>query len=126
MFLLKLLDISFISNHNLRVVKTDKDIIGEQCIKNVNGMLKISDEDKKITLKSYHEKLLHTELACNGNSFPGADTVCDVPCLIDRDMVRESIIKMKSRKGKGPSGLLSEMVKATSEARVNIISDLVN
>ena len=37
------------------MVKTDQNIIDEQCIK--NGVLAVSDEDKKIAWKIYHEKL---------------------------------------------------------------------
>ena len=37
-----------------RLVKTNQDIIGEQCIKNDDGVLTVSDEDKKIACKSYH------------------------------------------------------------------------
>ena len=41
-------------------------------------------------------------------------------------MVREPISKMKSRKAAGPSGVLSEMVRAAREAGVGIMTDLVN
>ena len=42
-----------------KMVKTNQDIIGEQCIKNDNGILAVKNEDKKIAWKSYHEKLLN-------------------------------------------------------------------
>ena len=41
-------------------------------------------------------------------------------------MIRESISKMKNRKAAGPSGLVSEMVKAVGEAGVSINTSLVN
>ena len=40
-----------------RMVKTNQDIIGEQCIRNDDGVLAVSDEDKKIAWKSYYEDL---------------------------------------------------------------------
>ena len=49
-----------------RIVKTNQDITGEQCIRNDNGVLAVSDENKKIAWKSYHKKLLNTELAWIG------------------------------------------------------------
>ena len=36
-----------------KIVKTNDNINGEQCIKNYNGILAVSDEDKKIARKSY-------------------------------------------------------------------------
>ena len=38
---------------------------------------------------------------------PQADTVSGVLRLVDRDMVRESISKMKNRKAAGPPGVVS-------------------
>ena len=48
-----------------RIVKTNQDIIGEQGIRNDNGVLAVSDENK-IARKSYDKKLLNTELAWIG------------------------------------------------------------
>ena len=44
------------------------------------------------------------------------NTVSNLPRLIEKDMVRKSISKMKNRKAAGqPSSLVSEMVKTTGE-----------
>ena len=55
-----------------------------------------------------------------------ADTISSVPHLIEQDMFRESISKMKNGKAAGPSGAVSEIVKAGGEAEVDMITDLVN
>ena len=60
--------------------------------------------------------LLITEFALNRNSLSQADTIKNVRHFIDKDMIRESISKMKNGKAAGPSGLVSEMVKAAGEA----------
>ena len=44
--------------------------------------------------------------------------------LIDKDMVRESVSKMKTGKATLPSGLVLEMVKAAGEAEVEMITDI--
>lgn len=41
-------------------------------------------------------------------------------------MFRESKIKIKNEKAVGPSGVISEMVKAAGKAGVDMIIDLVN
>ena len=45
-----------------RTAKTNKDIIGEQHMRNDDGILEVSDA-YKITWKRYYEKLLNTEFA---------------------------------------------------------------
>ena len=94
------------------MVKTNEDIIGEQCIRNDDVMLGVSDKEKKIAGQSDHEKLLNKEFAWNRYSLSQADAVSRVCHLIDKDMLRESISKMKNEKPTGPSGSLSRMVKA--------------
>ena len=54
------------------------------------------------------------------------DTVSDVPRLIDKDMVRESISKMKKGKASGQIIIVSEMVKVAGQAGGDMITDLVN
>ena len=54
-----------------------------------------------------------------------ADTVCDEPRLIDKDVVIELISKMKNGKAAEPPGVVPEMVKAAGEA-VDMITELVN
>ena len=49
-----------------------------------------------------------------------------VPYLIKKDLVRESISKMKNGKDAGQSGVVSEMVKTTGEAWVDMTAELVN
>ena len=46
-----------------KMAKTNQGIIGENCMRNDNGMLAVSDEDRKIAWKSYLEKFLNTKFA---------------------------------------------------------------
>ena len=69
---------------------------------------------------------MNTEFAWDRNSLSQADTGSVIPDLIYKDIVRESISKMKNGKAVGLSGVVSEMVKAAGEVEVNMITDLVN
>ena len=71
-------------------------------------------------------KILITKFAWDRNTLSGADTASGVPCLIDKDMVRASISKMKNGNAAGLSRVVSEMVKVAGEAGVDMIADLVN
>ena len=108
------------------MVKTNQDIIDVDCFRSYDGMLAVSDEDKKIAWKSYHEKLLNTDFVLDRNSLSHTDTVGGVTSLKNKEMVRESILKAKNGKAAARSGLVSEMVKAAGEAEVHMITDLVN
>ena len=108
------------------MVKTNQDIIGEQCVRNDLGVLAVSEEDKKVAWKSYYESLLNTEFDWDRNSLSQVDPVSSAPILIDRSMVRKAVRKMKNGKAAGPSGIVSEMVKAAEEDSVDMISDLIN
>ena len=101
-----------------RMVITNQDIIGEQFIRN-DGLLTVTDEDKKIVWKSCHEKLLNTEFVWDRNSLIKTKT------WSDKDMVRESVSKIKNGKAAGPTDLVSETVKTKGEAGADIIIELV-
>ena len=108
-----------------RIVKINQDVMGEQCIRN-DGVLAVNDEDNKIVWNIYYEKLLDTELAWYRNSLRHADLPSDVPRLIDKGKLKESINEIKNGEAAETSGLMSEMVKKAGEAGVDIITDLVN
>ena len=69
---------------------------------------------------------MNTEFARDRNSLSQADAGSVIPDLIYKDIVRESISKMKNGKAVGLSVVVSEMVKAAGEVEVNMITDLVN
>lgn len=108
------------------MVKTCEDFIGEQCIRNNDGMLAVRDEDKKKTQKIYHGKLLNADFIQYRHSLSQVNRFRGVLHLIQKDIVIELISKIRNRKPAGLSNLVSEMVKAAEEAEVDMITDLVN
>ena len=60
------------------------------------------------------------------NSLSQANAVGGVTSLINKDIVRDSISKMKNGKATGSSVVVSEMVKETGEAGTDLIANLVN
>ena len=69
---------------------------------------------------------MNTELAWKKNSFSQENTASGVPRLLEKDMVRESISKMKNGKIAVPSGVVSDLVKAAGEAGFDMIMDQEN
>ena len=58
-----------------RIIRTNEDITGQQYIRNDDRVLVVNDENKKMTCKSYHEKLLNTESAKYRNWLSQTDIV---------------------------------------------------
>ena len=108
-----------------RMIKTNQDITGVQCIRNDDGVLAVSDADKKIAWTSYHNKLLNTQFALENNSLFQAGTVSIVLCLIDWRIIRDSVSNMKNGKAAGPSGLKPEIVTTAGE-RFSMTTHQVN
>ena len=76
------------------------------------------DEEKEKAWKIYQEKLLNREVAWDRNSLFQADIITSIPCSIDKDMIRESISKIKNGKAAELSGVVPEMLKTAGEAGV--------
>ena len=76
------------------LVKDNRDIIGEQCIRNDDGILAVSEEAKKVAWKSYYENLLNTENDWDRNNLSEVEAVASAAVFIEKDMVREAIQKM--------------------------------
>ena len=60
------------------------------------------------------------------NSLSLANTISCVSHVVDSDMVKESICKMKNSKAAGQSDLVSEMVKTKGEGGIDRTKDVVN
>ena len=54
------------------------------------------------------------------------DPVLGPPPLVTQEMVEKSISKMKTGKAPSPSGVLTEMLKASSDVCSEMIADLTN
>ena len=58
-----------------RMIKTNQVIISEQCLRNGDVVVAVSDEDNKIAWRSYHKNLQKKEFEWDRNSLSEADAV---------------------------------------------------
>ena len=66
-----------------KMIENNRGINGEQCKRNDNDLMAVSNENKLIAWKSYHEKLLkNSEFAWDRNSLPQVDAVSNVPYVM--------------------------------------------
>ena len=106
--------------------KEKKDIVGEKCVRDDSGKLAYSDDGKIKALKQHYERLLNVEFSWSEADLSVADPVLGPPPLVTREMVEKSISKMKLGKAPGPSGIVAEMLKASSDVCSEMIADLTN
>ena len=93
------------------MVKTNQDINNEQ---NYYWWRKEKSLEK-LSWEAFEHRL------CIGQeSFSQADKITSIPCSIEKDMVNESISKIRNGKTAELSGVVSEMVKTAREAGVEI------
>ena len=64
-----------------------KDIVGEKCIWDDNGVLAFNEEEKKQAWKQHYERLLNGEFPWREENLSTADPVLGPPLLITKEMV---------------------------------------
>ena len=106
--------------------KENKDIVGEKCIRDDSEKLAYSDDEKVKAWKQHYERLLNVEFPWSEDDLSVADPVLGPPPLVTREMVEKSISKMKLGKAPGPSGVVTEILKASSDVCSEMIADLTN
>ena len=101
-----------------------QDVVGVNCLKDSAGKVVIDSKGIKKTWKDYMEKLMNEE-----NDWD-KDVLCDKTegpcCKISSEEVEKAIKKMKIGKAAGPSGVVSEMIKAADGIGVAWLTDLCN
>ena len=109
-----------------RVRKENRDIIGEQCVRNDSGRIVVDNEGLKEAWRAHYERLLNVEFEWDREGLAMAEPVLGPWPQIDEDTVRRALQKMKTGKAAGVSGLTSEMLKAAGDKGVVLMKDLIN
>ena len=109
-----------------RMKQENSDVMGEKYVRNDDGVLALTDAAKNLAWKQHYERLLNVEFSWNRDNLSPVKPVSGPPVLITADMVSEAIKKMKSGKAAGPSGIVAEMLKASGDKGITIITCLAN
>ena len=90
------------------------------------GKIVVEDIKIKEVWREYFEKLLNEEFHWNRDTLD-MDNEVHGPCeKFAANEIRAAISKIKSGKVAGPSGIVTEMLKAAGEARVLWVTDICN
>ena len=110
-----------------RQVKNEsKDIVGEQCVRDDNGRIMINNEEIKKAWREHYNRLLNVEYEWNRRDLEVLEPVAGPWPCIERETVDRAIGKMKLGKAPGVSELTAEMLKASGELGVALVTDLIN
>ena len=108
------------------MAKTNQDIVGEKCIRNDRDELAFDDNSKKEAWSSHYTWLLNEEFEWSRDDLITADPVEGPAVWIQREWVKQAITEMKCGKAAGPSGIVAEMLKASGERGVDLVTELTN
>ena len=101
-----------------------RDVISVCCMKNDDGNV-VSDADgMKNIWRKYMEKLLNVENDWDGEV--DCPEVMGPHCLISEEEVATAIKGLKIGKAAGPTGVVSEMIKAAGGFGSRWMTDLIN
>ena len=109
-----------------QMVKKNAVVCGGGCLKDGNGKVVVDEEKIQETWRCHFEKLSNEEFSWDRGSL-GAEKVVSGPIgEITCQEVRVALEDMKSGKASGPSGVVTEMLKAAGEIVIEWMTDLFN
>ena len=104
-----------------QLARDGQDVVNVNCLKDKSGRVVIDNEEIKRIWKDYMEHLLNEE------NIWDREVDCSVKegpeCLISREEVDRALKKMKNGKAPGPSGVVTEMLKASGEVGVEWLTE---
>ena len=109
-----------------KIRKQYQDTVGEKRVKDDDNKLAYSDIAKKNAWKQHYQRLLNAEFLWAETSLSKIEPSIDPPPFITANIVLLLIQKMKFGKSSGPSNVIAEILKASSDQCSQLIADLIN
>ena len=103
-------------------------MVGEKCVRNDAGELSLSEDDKMKAWVEHYSRLLNLEFEWPRDLPPEVPPVEGPPPPVTVTHIRKSLGKMKQGKATGPSGVISEMLKAAGEEgleKLRLLAEMV-
>ena len=109
-----------------RLWADNRDVIGENCVKNDKGDLAVTDHEKLLAWQKHYERLLDEEFDWNKESLTLNDPTIGPRPKIEVDAVRRVLDRMKYGKAAGSSGVVAGLLQASGELGISRMTDLFN
>ncbi len=104
----------------------NRDIVQECCVKNSDGSLTTNEDERQQVCKAHYERLLNVEFPWSTDALEDLDPVEGPAPNITVEMVLSAITAMKRNKAAGPSGIVTEMIRAAGFTAAEEIMKLGN
>ena len=98
----------------------------KKCVRNDDGKLTLTVDDKLKPWQSHYQKLLNVEFPWNAANMSEEAPVKGPTIKITSEMVSKAISKMKSGKAAGSSGIIIETIKAAGDGVIVCLTSLFN
>ena len=109
-----------------KIKKDNVDVFGEKCVRNDDGKLTLTLNDKLKAWQSHYQKLLNVEFPWNAANISKEAPVEGPTIKITSEIVSKASSKMKSGKTAGLSGNIIEMIKAAGYGVIVCSTSLFN
>ena len=102
------------------------DVFIEKCVRNGDGKLTLTVDDKLKAWQSHYQKLLNVEFSWNAANMSEEAPVEGPAVKITPEIVSKAISKMRSGKAAGPSGIIIEMINAAGNGVIACLTSIFN
>src|SRR5207249_8156967 len=107
-----------------QISRQNRDVKESCCNKDKDGTILTDESKERQTLKEKFDGMLNEEFAWDRSCLSHTEVVCGPSELISVEEAKAAVSAMKAGKAAGPSGVVSEMIKAAGEAGVRWMTDL--
>jgi hypothetical protein len=109
-----------------QIMRKNKDVVGSGCVKNKGGVIVTDEGEIRDRWKEYFDQLLNEEYDWDRCNLTEAGAVCGPSEEISEEEVFKAVGAMKNGKAGGPSGVVSEMLKASGSEGIRWMTTLFN
>ena len=99
-------------------------LLVKKCVRNDEGKLTSTDDEKLEAWQSHYKKLLNVEFPWNAANLSEEAPVEGPAIQITSETVSKAVSKMKSGKAAGPWGIIIEMIKAAGDGIIDCLASL--
>ena len=109
-----------------QIVRSNRDVVGGGCVKDENGKIVVDDKEVLEAWRAHYDKISNEEFVWSKDSIEGVGAVSG-PCeKLTYEEVNKAILKMKSNKASGPTGVVADMIKAAGVSGTAWVTDVCN
>ena len=105
--------------------RQNQDICGDMPVRNSQGDLCLDESARMQAWVEHYRGLLNVEFPWDEDALPDAPPVEDCALGITDKMVSAALNKMKCGKAAGPSGIITEMLKAAGTKAIEFLRELI-